>query len=216
MTTWTSAASILATSRTHSFVLSCIAGWPRSWTVRPGHCYRGTRHGDDGPRTHKRQPCTESQPSPGCPGHPGRRCRRGDRTRGEPRRRVDTRRPTGPDRDRAPDHASASAVRHATDELLAPGTYFVDEVDGTPTPRIFVTVGAGWSNFDRRRASARTGPLARRPDSPEDDGGFITFSRPDKVYLDACHLSDGFYPGPLTTVDGLVTALTEQQADGST
>ena len=32
-------------------------------------------------------------------------------------------------------------------ELLAPGTYFVDEVDGTPTPRIFVTIGAGWTSF---------------------------------------------------------------------
>ena len=33
------------------------------------------------------------------------------------------------------------------DERLVPGTYFVDEVDGTPTARIFVTIGAGWSNF---------------------------------------------------------------------
>ena len=32
-----------------------------------------------------------------------------------------------------------------TAERLAPGTYFVDGVAGTPTPRIFVTVGAGWS-----------------------------------------------------------------------
>jgi hypothetical protein len=26
-----------------------------------------------------------------------------------------------------------------------------------------------------------------------------------------CHASDGFHPGPVTTLDGLVTALTEQQ-----
>ena len=27
---------------------------------------------------------------------------------------------------------------------IAPGTYYVDEVDGTPTPRIFATIGTGW------------------------------------------------------------------------
>ena len=45
------------------------------------------------------------------------------------------------------------------DEQLVPGTYFVDEVDGTPTPRIFVTIGAGWSNFVDGWASTRTGPV---------------------------------------------------------
>ena len=77
-------------------------------------------------------------------------------------------------------------------EQLAPGTYFVDEVDGTPTARIFVTIGAGWSNFDRREGLGKCG---RSGFTPEDDVGFITFSRPDRVYLDACHLSDGFHPG---------------------
>ena len=43
------------------------------------------------------------------------------------------------------------------DEQLVPGTYFVDEVDGTPTPRIFVTIGAGWSNFIDGRASTSLG-----------------------------------------------------------
>jgi hypothetical protein len=38
----------------------------------------------------------------------------------------------------------------------------------------------------------------------------MTFSRPDRVFLDACHSSDGFYPGSLTTLDGLVAALSEQ------
>ena len=46
--------------------------------------------------------------------------------------------------------------------------------------------------------------------TPEDDIGFITFSRPDQVYVDACHLDDGFYPGPVTSLDGLVAALSEQ------
>ena len=89
-----------------------------------------------------------------------------------------------------------------------PGTYFVDEVDGTPTPRIFVTIGAGWSNFVDGSGLGKHGP--RQSLSPEDDVGFITFSRPDRVYLDACHWSDGFHPGPVTTLDGLVAALSEQ------
>ena len=95
------------------------------------------------------------------------------------------------------------------DEQLAPGTYFVDEVDGTPTARIFVTIGAGWTNFDDGSGLGKHGPGARSY-SPEDDIGFITFSRPDRVYLDACHLGDGFHPGPVTTLDGLVAALSEQ------
>ncbi len=38
----------------------------------------------------------------------------------------------------------------ALDEKLVPGTYFVDEVAGTPTPRIFATIGAGWTDVRRR------------------------------------------------------------------
>ncbi len=38
----------------------------------------------------------------------------------------------------------------------------------------------------------------------------MTFSRPDRVFLDACQPSDGDHPGPLTTLDGLTTALSEQ------
>ena len=114
-----------------------------------------------------------------------------------------------------PTHASASAVRHTADEQLVPGTYFVDEVDGTPTPRIFVTIGTGWTNFDDGTGLGKR--RARWHDvltSTEDDIGFITFSRPDRVYLDACHLDDGFHPGPVTTLDGLVAALSEQRRMG--
>ena len=94
-------------------------------------------------------------------------------------------------------------------ELLVPGTYFVDEVDGTPTPRIFVTIGAGWSSFiDEGLAMAGPTPGTYNPDF--EGGGFVSFSRPDKVYLDACHLSEGFHPGPVTSLHGLVTALSEQ------
>ena len=47
---------------------------------------------------------------------------------------------------------------------------------------------------------------------PDDDIGYITFSHPVAVvYLDACHRDDGFHPGSVTTVDGLVAALTEQR-----
>lgn len=83
------------------------------------------------------------------------------------------------------------------DVQLPPGTYFVDKVDGTPTTRILVTVGAGWSSDGWGIYKG-------------DGGQWMTFSRPDRVFLDACHWSDGFYPGPLTTLDGLVAALTEQ------
>ena len=96
------------------------------------------------------------------------------------------------------------------DEQLAPGTYFVDEVDGTPTARIFVTIGTGWTKFDDGSGLDKHGPGERSPPTLEDDIGFITFSRPDRVYLDACHLDDGFHPGPVTTLDGLVAALSEQ------
>ena len=34
------------------------------------------------------------------------------------------------------------------------------------------------------------------------------------MYLDACHLDDGFHPGPVTTLDGLVAALSEQGGMG--
>jgi hypothetical protein len=93
--------------------------------------------------------------------------------------------------------------------LLASGTYYVDEIDGTPTPRIFVTIGAGWSNSSLDEGLGKNGPTPTTY-SPEDDVGFITFSRPDRVYLDACHTSDGFHPRPVTTLDDLVAALTEQ------
>ena len=84
-----------------------------------------------------------------------------------------------------------------SDVQLTPGTYFVDKVDGTPTTRILVTVGAGWSS-DGWGIYKGDGYL------------WMTFSRPDRVFLDACHPSDGFHPGPLTTLDGLVAALSEQ------
>jgi hypothetical protein len=84
-------------------------------------------------------------------------------------------------------------------DRFVPGTYFVDEVEETPTPRIFITIGAGWSDF------------SGLPDIWQADIGFITFSGPDRVFLDACHWSDGFYPGPVATVDGLVAALSEQR-----
>ena len=92
------------------------------------------------------------------------------------------------------------ALFGAAVERFAPGTYFVDEVDGSPTPRIFITLGDGWSTEGGWGIS--------------NDAGYITFSQPDLVHLDACHSADGFHPGPLTTLDGLVTALSEQTRMG--
>ena len=79
-----------------------------------------------------------------------------------------------------------------------PGTYFVDEINGTPTARISFTVGAGWKDIS-------PGEEIMQPDI-----GGINFSRPDRVFSDACHWSDGYYPGPVATVDGLVAAFSQQ------
>jgi hypothetical protein len=97
-----------------------------------------------------------------------------------------------------PPTVALRALFDTVDERYVPGTYFVDEVGGSPTPRIFVTVGEGWRN-SRDQGAIRN-----------DDIGVITFSRPARVFSDACHNSDGFHPGLATTVDGLVAALSEQ------
>ena len=90
---------------------------------------------------------------------------------------------------------------------MEPGTYYVDEIHGAPTPRISISLGVGWSNFIDEGVTNWVAPERH----PDDDIGVMTFNRPTRVYLDACHVSDGFHPGPLTTVDGLVAALTEQR-----
>jgi hypothetical protein len=38
----------------------------------------------------------------------------------------------------------------------------------------------------------------------------MSFSVPDRIFLNACHPGEGDHPAPLNTLDGLVTALTEQ------
>ncbi len=83
------------------------------------------------------------------------------------RRRRDTSRRTVHDRDCAHDDASPSAA--GTDccgRLVPPGTYFVDEVDGTPTPRIFFTIGAGWNGNVRSRQRHGTTSAYRRSATP--------------------------------------------------
>jgi hypothetical protein len=86
------------------------------------------------------------------------------------------------------------------EQILPPGTYFLDqgEVALTATPRIFVTLGEGWVNVG-------TGIGIRN-----DDLGVITFTRPEQVFADACDASKGYHPGSTTTLDGVVTALSEQ------
>ena len=96
-----------------------------------------------------------------------------------------------------------AAFDHGED--LVPGTYFVDEVDGTPTPRIFVTVGTGWRGQEMMESASPASP-AGRGTTP------VHHVQPTRaVYLDACHWSDGYHPGPVTTLDGLVAALSEQE-----
>jgi hypothetical protein len=99
-----------------------------------------------------------------------------------------------------------------TDGLLAPGTYFVDQVSGTSTPRIFASLGVGWSGTSDDEWS-----ITKREISPFDyprqgrEIGYMAFSQPVAVYSDACHWEAGNYTGPLTTLAGLVAALNQQQ-----
>jgi hypothetical protein len=98
----------------------------------------------------------------------------------------------------APPTVPPRALFGTPDEQFVPGTYYLDEVGGVPTPRIFVTLGDGWTNIGDGLA------IAGVP-------GVMAFSRPAHVWSDACYASEGFHPGPVTTVDGLVTALYEQR-----
>ena len=88
---------------------------------------------------------------------------------------------------------------------LEAGPYYLDEVNGTPTPRIYATLDSGW--FDRD--NARGWSFIAKGEWPPI--GHVTIGNPVAVYANACHPSDGYYPGPVATVDEVVTALTEQQ-----
>ena len=199
-------ATIDATPRAR-WVAELRADLDAAWELHEPRRARFAAHDNGDTRRQRIDTVRAERPSPVGDPHRRRRgrrarCRRTRRLR--PRRRAASR-PAGLDRHRAPETPPRALFDTAVDEQLAPGTYFVDEVDGTSTPRIFVTIGTGWTNFDGSGLDKRGGMTF------EDDIGFITFSRPDKVYLDACHLDDGFHPGPVATVDGLVAALREQQ-----
>jgi hypothetical protein len=110
------------------------------------------------------------------------------------------------------------APRPGETNWLVPGTYFVDEVSGIPTPRIFATLGTGWVDGSTEKgwhiAKREAGPDWNRTTFDEyvqRDIGFMDFSHPVAVYADACHWDDGNHPGAVDTVDGLVAALSEQQ-----
>jgi hypothetical protein len=105
---------------------------------------------------------------------------------------------------------------------LEPGTYYVNEVSGTFTPRIFATFGAGWwtgSQFSGWFLSKWNVPmdLDEFREMPMDEMnqsmiGGMRFSQPAAVFLDACHSNDpSYHRGPVTTLDGLVAALSEQR-----
>ena len=155
-----------------------------------------------------RRPRTDTvraeQRSPVADPHRRRRGRRRrDRTRGDPRRRRDTSRPTVTDRDRAPD----------------------------VPPRALPNTSAS-SSRPGRTSSTRSREHRRRGSSPPSapGGGIDHDSKYEGV---GAHLgptrsahgvqptpspcsqtpatgSDGYHPGPVDTVDGLVAALSEQ------
>ena len=92
------------------------------------------------------------------------------------------------------------------DEELVPGTYFVDEVDGTPMARIYVTIGARWwTMVDGVSLEKHGGPY------PPDDRRRPHHVQPTRPGLcGRLPLERRVPPGPVTTVDGLVAALIEQ------
>ena len=92
------------------------------------------------------------------------------------------------------------ALFGASGALRVAGTYSIDAVEGTPTPRILVTLGDAWGTFDDWGLTKVGG----------DNIQAMTFNVPDRVFLDACHPSEGDHAGPLNTLDGLTTALYEQ------
>ena len=96
-----------------------------------------------------------------------------------------------------PDRAAASAVRHTRRAVRARDV-----------------LRRRGRRSHRRRGSPSPSATGGRTDdgwaSVKEGTGFMTFSRPDRVFVDACHPIDGFHPGPLTTLDGLVAALSEQ------
>lgn len=92
------------------------------------------------------------------------------------------------------------ALNEGVAEVLVPGPYFVDDVDGKQTPRIVFTIGAGFWDKSYGDGEISMGDLST-----------IEFSRPGAVYSDACHSENGYHPGPVDTVDGLVAALREQR-----
>ena len=65
---------------------------------------------------------------------------------------------------------AARALFGTPNEHFGPGTYFLDEVDGYPTPRIFVTLGDGWVNTQDKWGVLEVG------------AGFLSFSHPDRVF----------------------------------
>jgi hypothetical protein len=83
---------------------------------------------------------------------------------------------------------------------LLPGPYFVDHVDGIPTPRIVFTIGADLWDKSNGEEEISMGDLS-----------FMALSHPGVVFSDACHWENGYQLGPVDTVDGLVAALREQR-----
>ena len=125
---------------------------------------------------------------------------------------------------RSPSWRSATAAT-ATSRADQPSPTVT--VPPTVPPRALRNAGRAVRAGDVLRRRGRRGHRHRGSSSPSapagptsgtagrglngQDLGVITFSRPDRVFADACHPSEGFYPGPVrTTVDGLVTALSEQ------
>ena len=132
--------------------------------------------------------------SPACwPPQPSSRSPRGDPRRRDPADQPSPTVTVPPTclRDRCPTRGGE----------LEPGTYYVDEVNGTPTPRIFATLDAGCGRTIRGRAVGAH-EVRHRPHDVQPSRRRVLRRLPPDRWV---------HPGPVATVDGLVTALREQQ-----
>ncbi len=191
----------LAMCRRSSTGLRTRPIWRRSTSSRQARDLRRVATAAPGRASSRSPPQRSSSPS-----SRGRR----------PRRRRDASRPTVTDRDRAPDDASATAaLTHGPSRSRRGRTSSTRSPEhrrhGSSPP----SAPGGWTSG--RRVEPHE---ARRHPDARSDVGRNTATRRSASWPSAAPApcsqtpatgSDGNHPGPVTTLDGLVAALSEQQ-----
>ncbi len=166
----------------------------------PGSVTEDTRPGNDRPRTHDRAHRAESQPPPGRQGRPGRRRRRGrNRASWRPARRRDASRPTVTDRDVPPTTPPRALPTRRRCSCLGRtssrrSTEHRRRGSSSPSAAGGGAVTAASSTGDRQRG--------RRHGDVRPTRCRVLRRLPPERWVS---------PGAVTTLDGLVAALSEQQ-----